>query len=126
MSVLLQTFGLRLNYFKSNKSLSVEYIHTYNIPSTINDAVTMEWGARPLPFIARATYALQSTSYHVHWRFKCKVYIPLGLFLVLRWQLSPTQVKCTCNANDSTYIPLGFSIKLRIIRGSVLGICKCF
>ena len=55
-----------------------------------------------------------------------KAYIPLGLFLALRWQLSPTQVKCTCNANDSTYIPLGFSIKLRIIRGSVSGICNNF
>ena len=24
------------------------------------------------------------------------------------WQLNPTQVKCTCNANDSTYILYGF------------------
>ena len=29
-----------------------------------------------------------------------------------------------CNANDSTYIPLGFSIKMRGIWGPVLWICK--
>ena len=27
-------------------------------------------------------------------------------------------MKCTCNTNDSTNIPLGFSIKIRNIRGS--------
>ena len=49
-----------------------------------------------------------------------KGYIPLGVVFALRWQLNPTQVKCTCNANESTYIPLGFSIKMRNIWGSVL------
>ena len=44
-----------------------------------------------------------------------KAYITLGVFFVLRWQLSPTQMKCTCNANDSTYILLGLLIKMRHI-----------
>ena len=43
-------------------------------------------------------------------------YILLSVVFALRWQLNTTQVKCTFNANDSTYIPLGFSIKIRNIR----------
>ena len=49
-----------------------------------------------------------------------KVYIPPGIFIVLRWQLRPTQMKCTSNANDSTYILYGFLIRMRNIQGSVL------
>ena len=36
-------------------------------------------------------------------------FTPPGVVFVLRWQLSPTQVKCTCNATpDAKYIPYGF------------------
>ena len=38
-----------------------------------------------------------------------KARITQCVFLMLRWQLSPTQIKCTCNANDSTYITPFFS-----------------
>ena len=48
---------------------------------------------------------------------KKKGFIPLGAVFALHWQLNPTQVKCTCNANDSNFIPLGFPIKIRSIRG---------
>ena len=32
-----------------------------------------------------------------------KAYIVSGIFFVLRWQSSPTQMKCTCSATNSTY-----------------------
>ena len=44
--------------------------------------------------------------------------IPLGVEFALRWQSNASE--STCNANDSTYIPLRFSIKIRNIQGSVL------
>ena len=47
-------------------------------------------------------------------------YIPPDVFCVWHWQLGPTQVKCTSNANDSTYILYGLLIKMRNIQGSVL------
>ena len=36
-----------------------------------------------------------------------KTYIPPYVFFVLRWQSSPTQMKCTCNASESTHILYG-------------------
>ena len=41
-----------------------------------------------------------------------------------RWQLSPTQMKCTYLTNDSTYILYGFLIKLRYVWGPVLCLLK--
>ena len=41
-----------------------------------------------------------------------KAYIPPRVAIDLHWQLSPTQMKCTCNANDSTYILYGFLNKI--------------
>ena len=35
---------------------------------------------------------------------------PSGVLIVLRWQLGPMPVKCTCSAIDSTYILYGFLI----------------
>ena len=49
-------------------------------------------------------------------------YIPLGAVFALRWQLNPTQVKCTCNANDSTYIPNRLLIKMKNIQGSIMNV----
>ena len=46
-----------------------------------------------------------------------KGYIRLDIFYVLRWQLSTSQVKCTYNANSSTYILYGLLIKMRYIWG---------
>ena len=50
--------------------------------------------------------------------------ITLCVFLRLRWQLSPAQMKCTCNANYSTYItPFFFFTKSNtlwvILKGDV-------
>ena len=53
-----------------------------------------------------------------------KDYIPPGVLFVLRWQLSPTQMKCTCDANDSIYILYAFFIKMRHNKGSVVLLCK--
>ena len=35
----------------------------------------------------------------------------MGIINALSWQLNQTQVKCTCDTNDSTYILYGFLIK---------------
>ena len=40
-------------------------------------------------------------------------YIPPDAVFVLRWQSSPTHVKYTCNATDSTYILYACFIKMR-------------
>ena len=40
-------------------------------------------------------------------------YSPPGVVFLLRWQLSPTQVKYTSNAHDSTYILYEFFINIR-------------
>ena len=48
------------------------------------------------------------------------LYIPPDVSFVLCRQLSPTQMKCTCDANDSTYILYRFLIKMREILASVL------
>ena len=53
-------------------------------------------------------------------------YIPLCVVFVLRWQLSLTQVKCSSNANGSTYIPYRLLIKMKNIWGPVLLLCNCF
>ena len=53
------------------------------------------------PNLHRCSPPLERTAIQVIF----KAYIP-GVFFVLRWQLSPTQMKCTWNANDSTYSPL--------------------
>ena len=45
--------------------------------------------------------------------------ITLCVFLMLRWQLGPTQMKCTCNVNDSIYIPFCFLIKMYSIWGHI-------
>ena len=37
-----------------------------------------------------------------------KAYIPPGVPFALHWQLVPTQMKCRCNTNDSTYILYAF------------------
>ena len=52
--------------------------------------------------------------------------IPPGLVFVMRCQLSPTQVKCICNANDSTYILHGSLITMRYIECPVSELCKRF
>ena len=44
-----------------------------------------------------------------------KAYILQGSHWGSSWQLRPTQVKCTCNANGSTYILHGFLIKISYI-----------
>ena len=36
-----------------------------------------------------------------------------GISFVLRWQINPTQMKCICNTNYSTYILFEFLIKIR-------------
>ena len=46
-------------------------------------------------------------------------YIPSGVFFALCWQLGPRQMKCACNANDSTYILDGFLINISHILGHV-------
>ena len=46
-----------------------------------------------------------------------RAYIPPGLRWGSRWQLRPTEVKCTCNANGSTHILNGFLINMRYIWG---------
>ena len=48
------------------------------------------------------------------------------LGLMLRRQLSPMQMKCTCNANDSTYITLPFLFKVKYFMGHIKGICTFF
>ena len=45
---------------------------------------------------------------------------------MLRWQLGPTQMKCTCNANDSIYITLCFFNQHLINLGSYLLIMETF
>ena len=52
--------------------------------------------------------------------------ITLCVFLVLRWQLSPTQMKCTCNANNSTYITLCFLIRMKYFGGHTQMLCTFF
>ena len=39
-------------------------------------------------------------------------YISPGVSFHLRWHLSPIQMKCTSNANGSTYILSGFLLKM--------------
>ena len=46
-------------------------------------------------------------------------FIQTGVFCILHWQLSPTQIKCTYNASDSTYILLNCLIKMGHNMGSV-------
>ena len=45
---------------------------------------------------------------------------------MLFWQLGPTQIKCTCNANDSIYITLCFFNQNSIHLGSYLPIIELF
>ena len=45
-------------------------------------------------------------------------YSPLGVFFVLRWQISHSQMKC--NPYDHTYILYGVLIEIRNVRGSAL------
>ena len=57
---------------------------------------------------------------HCRWEMRWEVggskgYNPLGIVFVLRWQLSPMQVKCTCNLKGSTYIPYGILNKMYTI-----------
>ena len=49
--------------------------------------------------------------------YPCISYIPLGIVFILRWQLIPTQMKCTYNANDSTFILCELLIKMQYIWG---------
>ena len=51
--------------------------------------------------------------------FLHKGFIPPGVVFVLRWQSSPTQVKCASTANNFTYILNGFVSEMRIIWGTV-------
>ena len=49
--------------------------------------------------------------------FVTKTFIPPGIFLVFRWQLSPIQMKCKGKANYSTYIIFVFFVTLSYILG---------
>ena len=53
-------------------------------------------------------------------------YIPQVVVFVLRWQLSPTQMKCTCNANESTFILHDSLIEMRYNMVPVWWLCKNF
>ena len=55
-----------------------------------------------------------------------KAGITLYIFLVLRWQLSPTQMKSTCNAKDSTYITLCFLIRIKYFGVHTQILCTLF
>ena len=45
-------------------------------------------------------------------------YIPSDIVCILRWQLKPAQVNCTCNANGFHYILYGLLIKMKM-----MGLC---
>ena len=55
-----------------------------------------------------------------------KARITLCVFLMLRWQLSPTQMKFTCKANGSTYITLCFLIRIKYFGGHTQMLCTFF
>ena len=83
--------------------------------STLDSATTL---CHQLAKLAEGSGA--GTDYNVSSALCALGYIPLGVVFALRWQLNPTPVKCTCNANGYTYILHGFLIKMRNIWGCVL------
>ena len=53
-------------------------------------------------------------------RLRSKAFITLCVFFTLRSLLRPTQMKCTCNGNDSIYITLSFINKIKYVLPHVL------
>ena len=53
-------------------------------------------------------------------------YTTVCVFFMSHWQISPTQMKWTCNANNFTYITLCFSIRIRYFGGHTSMLCTFF